>query len=284
METKVKRESFQLENDADDIIYGDLRYSAEAENKQPVVVISHGFKAWKDWGFFPYLAEKIAESGAISIVFNFSLDGAEDDKNAIRNVEKFAKNTVSRELKDLNSILNSISENRLFHNIKRLWNGEIFLLGHSRGSALSILAAEDNFNIKKLALWSPVAKLDRYTTRQKKIWEEKGFLALTDSSTGKKLRIDYSYIEDLERNKERFDLLDAVSKLTIPMLLISGEQDLTTKTKEAEELLSANPEYARLETIEKTGHTFGVQDSFERPNESLNKAINLTLRIFGLIN
>ncbi len=42
---------------------------------KPAVVICHGFKGFMDWGFFPYLAELLADRGFVAIRFNLSGSG-----------------------------------------------------------------------------------------------------------------------------------------------------------------------------------------------------------------
>lgn len=39
------------------------------------VVMAHGFKGFKDWGFFPWVAEGMAAAGYAVVTFNFSRNG-----------------------------------------------------------------------------------------------------------------------------------------------------------------------------------------------------------------
>ena len=43
-------------------IYVDVRAGGRA-TPRPAVVVLHGFKGFKDWGFFPPFAERIARAG-----------------------------------------------------------------------------------------------------------------------------------------------------------------------------------------------------------------------------
>ena len=39
----------------------------------------HGFKGFKDWGFFPHLADRLARAGLVAVSFNFSGSGVGPD-------------------------------------------------------------------------------------------------------------------------------------------------------------------------------------------------------------
>ncbi|MGH7538277.1 MAG: alpha/beta hydrolase family protein, partial [Gemmatimonadales bacterium] len=55
---------------------GDVR---AAGGDRPAVVICHGFKGFKDWGYFPKAAERLARSGFAAVSFNFSGAGVGED-------------------------------------------------------------------------------------------------------------------------------------------------------------------------------------------------------------
>ena len=57
-----------------DVIRGDLRIP-EGPPPRTAVVVVHGFKGFKDWGFFPHLCEEIAAGGHAVVSFNFSWNG-----------------------------------------------------------------------------------------------------------------------------------------------------------------------------------------------------------------
>ena len=58
---------------------GDARYQDGLGDGAPAVVICHGFKGFKDWGFFPEVAAALAASGYLAISFNFSGSGIGSD-------------------------------------------------------------------------------------------------------------------------------------------------------------------------------------------------------------
>ena len=42
---------------------------------KPIVIFSHGFKGFKDWGHFETVAKQFADAGFVFIKFNFSHNG-----------------------------------------------------------------------------------------------------------------------------------------------------------------------------------------------------------------
>ena len=50
------RKNFTLSNDVSGIIRAEAHYREDTK-LAPAIVICHGFKGFKDWAFFPFLAE-----------------------------------------------------------------------------------------------------------------------------------------------------------------------------------------------------------------------------------
>ena len=50
-------------------------YGLENISKAACLILVHGFKGFKDWGFFPFTAEHFAKCGYFVITFNFSHNG-----------------------------------------------------------------------------------------------------------------------------------------------------------------------------------------------------------------
>ncbi len=70
----IQHDRFLLKNAHPDVIEGDIRFKNNGVLK-PAIVVLHGFKGFKDWGFFPFLCEQLAFKNAIVVNFNFSLNG-----------------------------------------------------------------------------------------------------------------------------------------------------------------------------------------------------------------
>jgi esterase/lipase len=199
--------------------------------------------------------------------------------------DKFARMTVTQEIEDVDFVINSFISGKILLNdlLNEIWNGEIYLLGTSLGGGISILTAKRNKEINKITLWASIAKFDRYSPRQKKEWKKQGFVEFTNSVTKQQMKLNYTYIEDIEKHGNEYALTDAISELRIPVLILHGAKDVSVPIKEAEMLIEAAP-YGMTEfhMIEKTGHTFGITHPFTKTTNALELALENTINFFGL--
>jgi len=255
------------------------------EGNFPLLVMSHGFRGSKDWGFLPYVAGELAKAGAIVIKFNFSCSGRRSGVEGFPAAELFAENTVTTEINDLIFLIKAFvsADSVNFNTIRSKFNGEILLWGHSRGAGVSVLAAnklnsddESSIKINKLTLWASIDKFDRTSQRLNSVWKEQGWISY-DSGYGSQLRINYSYRQDLITNQYDRSLKGIIEGLTIPALFIHGQQDLAVKLNEIKELLANASRFVEFEVIEKANHIFNITDERIESSKPLQKALEMTI-------
>jgi uncharacterized protein len=247
-------------------------YKPNNTKLSPLVLFAHGFKGFKDWGGFPYMMEKLAGAGFAAVSFNFTHNGvAKDSPMDFTRLDLFAENTHTKELDDLQAVINYFYDNAEAYNINR---EKIALAGHSRGGgAVIIKSAEDN-RIKALVTLASVATVNRYTDEQKKRWHEKGFIEIPNARTGQMMRMNKTFLDDIEQNSERLDIQNAMARLKIPALIIHGREDLAVKYTDAEKLYeSSNKNNTEMYIIERTGHTFGIEHPFKGTTKAFDEAI-----------
>ncbi len=263
-------------------IHGDLQ-RGQGQHALPLVLVLHGFRVHRNWGFFPLLSEVLAQHGAHVLRIDFSGNGyAESQDHSVFNVDQFAANSVSQELDDVETVLDALC-NRSALPKDYSWSGELYILGHSRGAGIGLLAADRHSEIQSLALWSPLSDFDRYSERQKAIWRERGYIAAPASSLGPAFRMSSSYLEDILQHKENYSLTAAISRCYIPVALIVGDNDIATPPSEAQELYEAShKDRCHLTIIEHSSHSFGCTDPCTEQTPALAKALSLTLNHFGL--
>ena len=125
--------SFRLTGADGGTLRGDVRTAGRA---RPAVVICHGFKGFKDWGYFPVTADRLARAGFTAVSFSFSGAGVGDDGETFNEPERFGRNTYSVQLADLDIILHALGSGAL-----GLQPSAVGLLGHSMGGGVTILRA-----------------------------------------------------------------------------------------------------------------------------------------------
>src|ERR1041384_4713366 len=207
-------DDFEISTD----IYSD---SANKSAKRPLIIFCHGFKGFKDWGAFPYMMKKAAESGFAAASFNFSHNGvSKENPMAFTRPDLFAENTFSKELDDLQAVLDYYYNNDTKYNIDKT---RIGLIGHSRGGGIAAIKASEDERIKCLALLASISDFDRYTEKQKKNWKEKGYIEVENTRTKQVMRMNYTLVEDIEKKRDRLDIKKAVSNLKKPLLIIHGK-------------------------------------------------------------
>jgi len=253
-------------------------YGYKNINLSPCLIFVHGFKGFKDWGFWPYIGNYFASKGFFVLTFNFSHNGIGEGITEFKELDKFAQNTFSLELEELNEVMDAYSGN--FFGVKSSF--KIGLTGHSRGGGISLLAAAKRNEVGAIALWASVANFDRYGKRQKNEWRKNGVFEVLNTRTNQMMKLNASILEDLEKNKDGIlNLENAARQLNRPLLILHGEQDLAVPIAEAEQIYNwAKKDKTEFHKVSATGHTFDVSHPFGGTNPKLNFVIETTLKFF----
>jgi uncharacterized protein len=260
----------------------DVRYK-EDTNFAPIVVFSHGFKAYRNWGFIPYICRQLTKAGAIAVNFDFALNGVSSDIEPVYyNSKEFEKNTISHEVHDLNNVIDYVKK---LPEVTSRMNGEIHLVGHSRGGMISLLTANkkntEMDQIHSITLLNSIAKLDRYSEHQKTIWKKEGKYSFTIAKTDQKLGIGYKYIDEIMRAFPTPRLHAILQAIDYPVTIVHAEEDLTVKIEESELLNELIPN-SNLLRIPKTGHDFGYTANANKPTTQIMAIIEIIKKtVFG---
>ncbi len=254
-------------------------YGVERIAESPCVVFTHGFKGFKDWGFFPYTAEHLAEHGFFVITFNFSHNGVGRGSREFIELDKFKMNTFSREVRELGELVNSY----LGGFFGTPSNRPIGLMGHSRGGGITVLAAPGLPQVGAVVTWSSVSHFDRYTEAQIKSWRERGTFKVVNQRTKQVLLIGEQLLDDIETQKNgSLSIERAVRALTKPFLVVHGERDESVPVVEAGELVEwMQPGLAERMIVPGLGHTFGIVHPFAGSNPSFDSVLERTERHFA---
>lgn len=249
--TRISREAFRAPLDNGLFLNGEIKAKA-GQGALPVVIAAHGFRGFKDWGFWPYVTDALAEQGFYTVIFDFSRIDAAAAKQPEAVIAQ--ARTLSREAEDLQTILALVREQRL-PLAASADSGRIGLIGHSRGGAASIITAAEHDAVGAVAAWNPPSDLTPPAGAS-----AEPFIAA-----------------DIEQNASRYDIPHKLAYLKRPALIVQGSADSERILLGHEALRLAAPGHTFVQ-VEGGDHTFGVQHPFAGPTPALDKALHATAR------
>jgi len=255
-------------------------FYSEEKLKQSIVIFCHGYKGYKDWGAWSLMAERFAQAGFCFIKFNFSHNGG-TVKNPIDfpDLETFGNNNYTKELNDLDDVIGWIQTQ--FENNPNINTTEICLIGHSRGGGITILKASEDNRISKLITLASVSDFGKRTATvgELKQWKDTGVKYVLNGRTKQQMPHFYQFYQDFKANEKRLHIESAEKRLTIPHLIIHGDNDTSVNISEAEDLKRWNPK-SKFKVIENADHVFntkhpwGKNELSDELNEVVEEVIN----------
>lgn len=230
------------------------------ENHQPkkVVIFCHGYKGFKDWGAWNLIAETFAKAGFFFVKFNFSHNGGTVAQPIdFPDLEAFGNNNYTKELDDLESVINWISSEKKIKNEAN--SNDIAIIGHSRGGGIVLLKANEDNRVKKVITLAAVCDFGKRssTIGDLENWKKEGVKYVVNGRTKQNMPHFYQFYEDFKANEDRLNIQKAVENLKIPQLIIHGDNDDAVFIDEAKNLKKWNPN-AQLEIIKNANHVFNV--------------------------
>jgi len=220
--------------------------------------------------------EYFIESDFAYVKFNFSHNGGTVEQPIdFPDLEAFGNNNYTKELADLRTVIDWIEK----YESSEIDKSEIYLIGHSRGGGISIIAANEDDRIKKLITWAAVADLiNRYPKEVIDNWKKEGVLFVENTRTNQQMPLYYQLAEDVLDNMERFNIERAAKVIDIPHLIIHGTADEAVSIDEAKNLNKWNSK-SELFIIQDSGHTFGAAHPFADISfpEDVQLVLNKTL-------
>lgn len=264
----------------------DVFYKAD-NTRKPVVIFCHGYKGYKDWGAWNLVAESFAEEGYFFLKFNFSHNGGTPNNPIdFPDLEAFAQNNFSKELDDLEDILNFISTTDNFGN--ELNQNHISLIAHSRAAGIILIKASEEPRVKNVITWAGVSDFKarfQIGSSQFNDWKEKGITYIENSRTKQLMPHYFQFFQDFSANENRLTIKLAVKKLNIPLLVLQGSDDTTVIEAEASLLHQWSPK-SELEIIKNGDHSFGTIHPWEESElpKDLHKVVEKSIAFLKKVN
>lgn len=257
-------------------IVTDLFFKQNSD-KKPVVIFCHGYKGFKDWGAWNMMAEAFANTGLFFVKFNFSHNGGTLEQPIdFPDLEAFGNNTYTKELDDLESVLNWLSAED-FEYASQLDTSNITLIGHSRGGGIVLIKAEEDSRVTKVITLASVSDYKARFPRGKdfEAWKRDGVTHVLNGRTKQKMPHNFSFFEDFKANEERLNIQKVAKRLEKPHLILHGTNDTSVKNYNAENLKNWN-ENATLRWIANADHVFNTKHPWE--SDTLSKQLHLVVK------
>jgi dienelactone hydrolase len=268
---KAIKEPFEIQLGHNLTIRGETK-TLHDNDKKPILIVCHGFKAFKDWGFFPYITDWFAEHSFFTIHFNFSRNGV--NQTDFDELDKFAENTYSQDQLDLDVIVAHIKTGAL-PQMSHADLNRIYLLGHSRGGANALIYALDHAEINGVVTWNGSANPNLFDEAFEAEVIEKGIAYTENARTKQQMPIKAAFFNDLHQNSERFNIIHRFSSLQAPAMIIQGDKDFNRLLYGAGKLREAAPHQTHISIAGGT-HTFGAVHPFVGTTPCLEEALSIT--------
>jgi len=232
-------------------------------DKKGLAFMMHGLGGYKEQPHLQTFAQAFEDNGYTTVLFDTTNTFGESDGN-------YEDATTTNYYEDLEDVIKWASG--------QTWYQEPFcLVGHSLGGISTALYAEKHPDkVKALAPISTVVsgKLSLETNKTKGIieeWKKTGW-QITESKTkpGLMKKLKWSHMED----RLKYDLLSEVRQLTMPILMIVGDQDDSTPPEHQQILFEKLPGKKEIHIIKGAPHTFKDEKHLMEIKEILNKWIS----------
>jgi esterase/lipase len=275
----MKKASNIIEREHEKSILLDVSYRGDGK-KKPIVIFCHGYKGFKDWGYWNAMAEKYAEANLFFLKFNFSYNGGTiNEPIDFSDLKAFGENNFTRELDDLETVISWITSPLNTYS-KEINTNEIILIGHSRGGGIVSIKASEDRRVSKVITLAGVSDYKSRFPVGKELahWEKEGVAFIENSRTKQQMPHYFQFYTNFIENEQRLTISKAIKNLSKPYLIVHGTADETVTLKEAKDLHSWNTK-SELFTIQNANHVFGSSHPCDKETLPVDLQIAITKTI-----
>lgn len=235
----------------------DINYLPDGTPK-PLILHVHGFKGFKDWGYFNVLSEYAAQNGFVFVKMNFSHNGTTpDNPYDFVDLEAFGLNNFTIEQDDIGTVIDFIFSGGLPIDKNEMDLGRFFLTGHSRGGAAVILKGFNDKRVRAISSWAGINNLaNHFTSNEMGKWQEEGVIYIENSRTKQQMPLFFQIVEDYKKNEALLHVPNAIKNFGKPMLIVHGSADPTVPVKVAYLTQKWNQD-VEIYIVEDSDHVFG---------------------------
>jgi putative redox protein len=214
------------------------------------VVLSHCFTCSRHTSILRQLGHDLAEAGLMALRFDFSGNGQSEGD--------FSHSTYTKQISETKIACDVISSHGA---------SLIGLAGHSMGAVIALLTAVKMKTTK--AVCTIAGRLSgmnamRFLNRdQRHELDHTGQVAFT--SRGRPLTLTQDFFSDADR----FDLLEMLPSLKIPLLIVHGDRDEIIPVNEAHTAHGFNPDKSELAIVAGADHMFSNKSHREEVSRQI---------------
>jgi pimeloyl-ACP methyl ester carboxylesterase len=238
------------------------------------LIIAHGFKGYKDYGLFPWLAERAAEAGAKTHRFNFSHSGMLAGDDLFERPDLFGLATWNTQVHDLQAVMAYCKTAEI----------PTLLLGHSRGGVASLLAVGRNsISVEHVISLSAPSTCNPLPEETQKVLIQQGYIESPSSRTNQELRIERCFLDEQIADPQGHDLLTLVEKIDVPITVVHGDEDETVLISSGEAIAKVAKKAVCL-PIRGGNHVFNTPNPFPidgEPSKQLQEVHSAVLEIIA---
>ncbi len=243
----------------------------------PLAVVVHGFKGFKDWGFFPELCDRLAASGIAACRINTSHNGVGlgRQQEEFTRLDVFANNRTSFEVADIGIVVDAVTNGTLSPNMP-FSVSDVALIGHSRGGAASLLAAAKNPTIKAVVTWASVATT-AFPKEARESFLESGHWQFVNGRTGQDMSLNLSAFQDTNPMPKELDLSMQVQNIEAATLFIHGKEDQSVPLQSVYDLARFSDGAGEIYLVDGADHVMGCRHPFAGPTPQFESAVLRTI-------
>lgn len=264
---------FELPGSDGGPLRGDL-YAPDDAAPGRAILLCHGFRGYKEWGFLPFLATRLADLGFPTVTFNTSASGVTDRAGTFGEPDRFRRGTYGGDLDDVRRVADWTAE-RIGAPGPGAGGADattpirLGIAGHSRGGALALLHAAADPRVAAVAALAAPSRIGVWPDAYFEAWRRGEPAEVYDFRTRATLLLGPEILADLERERERkggrYDTARAGARLRAPFLVVHGTRDALVPLAEARALAALAPAATtELRLIEGAGHSFQAGDELRR--------------------
>lgn len=223
-----------------------------------LVILMHGLGGHKELPLLKTLSETFKNLGYATIRFDTTNSFGQSDG-------LFEDALTTNHYEDLEDVIAWARQQDFFK--------EPFILsGHSTGGlCTSIFAAKNPSAVKAIIPISTIVSgnlsYEHYPDEFLNNWEKQGFLEWTENGQNKKLK--WNFVSDIKKH----DILNHTDSLTMPTLIISGENDTDTPTKHHAILYDKLPAQKEMKIIKGGEHHLDKPEHLKEIQEHIENWI-----------